>query len=370
MKKTLAAMLAVIIALACFPVAFAEDVTVTTLSENTTYADTTIPANTQLTVAEGVTLTITGTVTVNGIIDNQGTIINKGTLKVNNNIWNSGVIKNDATVVNKANISTNGKGVYATHVVVPATAAEDLYHVQIADNTVINHNTNVSKLYNDTYKLSGQYLGAANTGFDGYVQDGFSLYFTLNFDEVRTDPNKYVVYANGIRVYRDMHVYEVTPEAQAVTVSYSPYVSENLIKQIKIALPSGKGYRVVARGYTLDQAVNQQIDYILADYGTNVEFKVMILDGYHATDALTVTVDGAEKKSDGTFDTPTGDTFGYYHINGINDVEEYRITVLGVQSDESAEKLNGILETIRRVFATIMNVFNQIVNMFKNGLSL
>ena len=176
------------------------------------------------------------------------------------------------------------------------------------------------------------------------------------------DPYKFDVNQNHVgKVNRFRDVYEIKVDQYATSVSYGAYDAAALIKEITIALPAGKGYKVVAHGTTLDQAVTESIDAITVNYGQDLYIRVEILDGYHAN-VLTVTAGGVKLVED---------EYGYFVIRNITstDPDDYKIVVQGIMSNATTDSINGILDMVRRVFATIVEVFNTISSMFRGIFS-
>ena len=171
---------------------------------------------------------------------------------------------------------------------------------------------------------------------------------------------------NGTRVYLDRGLYKITPDDQAITVSYASILDAatmyKYVKTIPIYLPSGEGYRVCAYGDTLDQAVNENIDKTEVNYGSNFYFRVEIFDGWQKSN-ITVTVGGVEVQPD---------KFGYYEITNITDTlaEEgaYEIYVAGVVKDSTQNLIATIMNTIRNVMETIIDMFKTLFGTL--GISL
>lgn len=372
MKKVLSLALAVILAFACIPVAFATDYTdkiagSVTLGAGDVLRDVVIEASAVVNIPETVNVIIPSgsTVVVNGIINNNGTITNRGTLIVNSTVNNAvGTITNEGSIRNKANIYLGETGVLQTKVIVPDTPAADPdhpFHVRVASNVVTE---------DEFFAKPENYYGAADVGANTYVRDGDSLYFTLDFEKEKIDPDKFVVNANGVRVFRDRGAYKLTPAGDAITVSWGDYVEKNLIKKIKINLPYGEGYRVVAYGTTLEQATEENIEYVYVDYGSSVSFRIDVFEGWQNS-VVTLTVGGLDPSAQAEGSDISGpDQYGYYTIRNITDAKAakgaYDIYVSGVVQDSTQNLIMTIFNTIRRVFETIADMFKTLFGSLGN----
>lgn len=389
MKKIIAAVLVVIMALSCIPMSLAADVdyvpangeTLTgtsegkgsiTIKEGVTVSVTSsyeLKKSTAMTIMAGGTLQIaTGaTMTVNGtmVISSEGTIHNEGDLIVNNSIAHSGIIQNagKGAITNYNNI-VGDAGVIQNQIKIPATSAGLKYHVRVCRPDFYPAGSE-SGLYRkdasgEAASINENAFGAADTGVDTYLSNGQSIYFFLEFrdengDLPAIDPAKFVVNANGTRVYLDRGLYKITPTNQAITVSYESILDATTMskyyKTIPIYLPSGEGYRVCAYGKTLDQSVNENIDKIIVNYGSSFYFRVEIFDGWQQSNT-TVTVGGVEVQPD---------KFGYYEITNITDTAAedgaYEIYVAGVVKDSTQNLIATIMNTIRNIMETIIDVF-------------
>ena len=374
MKKVLSLALALILAFSVVPAAFAADINSETISDTRDLADgdtfsgdvtiagtgkVTIPADATVTINPGSTLIVNGNLGVNGEL-----IISAGaTLVANTIIGNAGTISNRGTITNKGNIYSGETGILRTWVSIPATSASDSlhpYHVRVASVDA----TNDDEYFADTDAAYAD--SVTNQGFGGYVNDGNSLYFTLDFDDVAVDPDKFVVNVNGIRLYRDRGAYKLTPDNVALTISYGDYVRKNLLKQIKITLPYGEGYRVVAYGTTLEEATEENIEYVYVDYGTSLSFRVDIFEGWQDSDVV-VTIGGQDPTMVTGGDIAGPDEYGYYTISNITDAKAaegaYDIYVVGVVADETQAMIMRIMNTIRTIIETIMDIFSTFFGM-------
>ena len=386
MKKALSLLLAVVLAFGCMSTAFAADYTGTLTPDengNFQFADgDTISGNVTLdngTIAiipkdATVTLQTNANFIVNGTLINNGTLIlessttsslngtsavisNRAVMTVNSILTNSGKIINKGSINNVNNIYNGEKGVLETMVLVPETRADDEdhpYHVRVAPVGVTE-----DQFKNDPEAAFAD--AAPNQAGTFYVKNGQALFFTLDFDDEAVDPTKFAVYANGVRVYREMNGYQINPTSEAVAITYGDYVRENLLKQIKIKLPYGEGYRVVAYGYTLDQATMENIEYIYADYGSTVSFRVEVYEGWQDSDYM-VTIGGRDPSmGDTTTDYSGPDAYGYYTIRNITDAKAeqgaYDIYVAGVVADETQDMIMRILTAVRQIFETIIDIF-------------
>lgn len=374
MKKVIAMALVFILAFTCIPAASAANYTefaagTTTLEVGDNFGNVTIKSDSVVVIPAGVNAVITAdsTVIVNGTLINNGTITNNGTLIVNSTLQNNaGVIENNGVIRNKSNIYCGENGVIKTLVVVPDTSVADEahpYHVRVASNITTE---------DEFFAKPEDFYGAANAGTRTYVLDGESLYFTINFEKEKIDPDKFVVNANGVRVFRDRGAYKITPDGEAITVSYGDYVEKNLIKKIKIILPYGEGYRVVAYGTTLEEATEENIEYIYVDYGSSVSFRVDVFEGWQNSD-VTLTIGGLDPSAQADGSAISGpDQYGYYTIRDITDKKAasgvYDIYVAGVVKDDTQNLIMTIFNTIRRVFETIQDIFNTLFGGIFSGI--
>ncbi|MBQ6163897.1 MAG: hypothetical protein IJK23_05435 [Clostridia bacterium] len=400
MKKIIALVLVMIMALSCVPMSLAADtdyipangdvlsgtsegkssITINegvTVYVNSTYevktaTSLTIKAGGTLQVNSGATLTLNGTATVS----TQGTVHNEGDIIVNNAVSNAGVFENagKGAITNKGNI-VGDAGLIRNQIVIPSTNAGLKYHVRVcradfydagSENGLYKKNSN-----GEVTAINENSFGAADQGVTTFLNDGQSIYFYLEFrdengDLPQIDPAKFIVNSNGTRVYLDRGLYKLTPDNQAITVSYASILDgttmQKYYKTIPIYLPSGEGYRVVAYGDTLDQAVNENIDKVVVNYGSNFYFRVEIFDGWQQSN-ITVTVGGVEVQPD---------KYGYYEITNITDTlaedGAYDIYVAGVVKDSTQNMLATIMNTIRNIMETIIDVFKTLFGTL--GISL
>ncbi len=386
MKKALSLLLAVVMAFGCMSTAFADTYTDSIASADGTpiqfesgdiiSGNVTLENGTTAIIPQGVTVNVApGTnFIVNGTLINNGTLVlqsgrslsangtgsvisDRAVMTVNSILTNSGTITNEGSIVNPNNIYNGETGILQTLVLVPATKASDAlhpYHVRVAPLTMTE-----DEFKNDPDAAFAN--SAVNVGSDAYVKSGSSLFFTLDFEDEAVDPTKFGVYGNGVRVYREMNGYQVTPVGESVSITYGDYVRENLLKQIKIKLPYGEGYRVVAYGYTLDQATMENIEYIYADYGSTVSFRVEVYQGWQDSDYL-VTIGGQDPSVQADDSLISGpDAYGYYTIRDITDTKAaqgaYDIYVAGVVADETQDMIMRILTAVRQIFETIIDIF-------------
>lgn len=374
MKKVLSLALALILAFSVVPAAFAatytEDFTGTstldngdTISGQVTITPTgfvTVPQGAVVTIAPGASLTVNGNLVVNGEL-----VISAGAMLVANaTVTNTGTVTNDGTISNKNNVYNGETGILRTKVTIPATNPNDSahpYHVRVASTDITTDEAYFADM-DAAYENS-----VLNQGFNGYVKDGDALYFTLDFEDEAVDPDKFVVNVNGIRLYRDRGTYKLIPDNMALAVSYGDYVRKNLLKQIKITLPYGEGYRVVAYGTTLEEATEENIEYVYVDYGTSLSFRVDIFEGWQDSDVV-VTIGGLDPTTQPEGSSISGpDQYGYYTISNITDAKAaegaYDIYVVGVVADETQALIMRIMNTIRTIIETIMDIFNSFFGM-------
>lgn len=400
MKKIIATVLVVLMALSCMPVVMAaspyvpsngeslsgtsegkssitinEGVTVTVpdsyeLKKNTSL---TINAGGTLQIAAGATLTVNGTV----LISEEGIIHNEGDMILNNTVASSGVIENagKGSISNKGRISGDA-GMIRNQVVIPNTNVGLKYHVRVCrpDFYAVGSEGGLYKKDSggEATGINENAFGAEDTGVTTYLNDGQSIYFYLVFKDEngeampQIDPAKFIVNANGTKVTLDRGLYKITPDNQAIKVDYVSILDATTInkylKTIPIYLPSGEGYRVCAYGKTLDQSVNENIDKIVVNYGSDFYFRVEIFDGWQQSN-ITVTIGGLEVQPD---------KFGYYEIANITDTlaEEgaYEIYVAGVVKDSTQNMIATIMNTIRNIMETIIDVFKTLFGTL--GISL
>ncbi len=374
MKKVLSLALALILAFSVVPAAFAathtENFTDTRtlddgdiISGQVTITPTgfvTVPQGAVVTIAPGASLTVNGNLVVNGEL-----VISAGAMLVANaTVTNTGTVTNDGTISNKNNVYNGETGILRTKVTIPATNPNDSahpYHVRVASTDITTDEAYFADM-DAAYENS-----VLNQGFNGYVKDGDALYFTLDFEDEAVDPDKFVVNVNGIRLYRDRGTYKLIPDNMALAVSYGDYVRKNLLKQIKITLPYGEGYRVVAYGTTLEEATEENIEYVYVDYGTSLSFRVDIFEGWQDSDVV-VTIGGLDPTTQPEGSSISGpDQYGYYTISNITDAKAaegaYDIYVVGVVADETQALIMRIMNTIRTIIETIMDVFSTFFGM-------
>lgn len=363
MKRTLALILAAVLLLVALPISvsaadinISSDVTnaVTIASGSRAYITRNITIRTQgsITVAAGAELYINPgvTVTVNGYINNFGTIYNKG------------------TIANKGNVQTDpaGTGMLKHFVTIPASYDASAYTVLYCIN--LNHIWDDFFDNIDDYNANTEHYYASNSaGFSDYVQDGYTVYFTLLFNQPKIDPYKFEVNAGGARLIRDRGVYAITA-GNAVNVTYGTYNASALIKQIKIALPSGDGYRVVCYGTSLEQAVQDAIDFVWVDYGSTLSFRVEVFEGWQDSN-IVVTIGGLDPSAQAADASIAGpDTYGYYEIRNITDkkaaTNAYEINVAGVVSDDTQNLIKSIMKFIQDIFQTIKEIFSAFFELF------
>jgi|LSQX01.2.fsa_nt_gb hypothetical protein len=354
MKKVLSIALAVIMLFSVIPfVGIAADVTwdqdlndpVTIEAGQTAIVNGNIRlnSNAHITVAQGGRILINPNCSIDcykGLINNYGTIENKGTIHKKESISDMG-----------------GQGTLKHWVEVPNPADGAKYHLL----------TNISGEVNiiDGFDLDWATYNAeapeteyySEEPVSAYFDDGSQIFFTLIFDEAKVDPYKFQVMAGGNVIDRDSGVYRIVV-GNAVTVSYGSYNEAQLIKQIKINLPSGEGYRCVAYGTSTEQAVQDAIDTVYIDYGTNLRFRVAVFEGWQESQ-LTVTVGGIEQEPD---------SYGYYLIENVTDIGEkakaYEIVVKGVVSDEMQNILKSVFNFIQQIFQTFKEIFQSFAELF------
>ncbi len=388
MKKIISTVLAMILVLSCVPFAFAADTytpadgealtgtsdgkeTVRILAGRTvSIADSyEIRTNTNLIVDADATLRIPADaqLIVNGtmLISANGLVHNEGDFIVNSAISNAGIVENavKGAIQNKENI-TGKDSVIKNEVYIPDTNEGLMYHVRVCrpDFYAVGSEGGLYRkdANGEATALNESAFGGKDTGVRTYLVDGQSIYFYLEYSMdgealPAIDPAKFVVNANGTRVNYDRGLYKVTPDNQAVTVSYESRLDAanmyKFYKTIPIYLPAGEGYRVVAYGTTLDQAANEEIDKIVVNYGSDFYFRVEVFDGWQQSN-ITVTVGGLEVQPD---------KFGYYEISNITDAGAedgaYEIYVAGVVKDSTQNLIASIMNTIRNIMETIIDVF-------------
>lgn len=398
MKKSLSLLLAVILAFSCVLPVFAEekntftpmqvlaagDVVYGKIDNGTSVSTPTVSFDQRPATDEKVKFAISeakeeyvsvkenDTLTVEGILYNEGVLYipEKSTLNIQGRVVNNGVIINDGKISDIKLITQGEDSAIFTKVVVPEPKAIESYGKVMYSVSVANEGTTIDQIF-ENGKLDEIYFKDGNEANQTrYIKNDQAMIFRLKFNEAKIDPAKFQVMGNGITLKYDRGVYAVSPVNQAVEVKYGPYVEKNLIKKIKIPLPYGKGYRVVAYGTTLDEATNENIEFAYVDYGSNLSFRVEILEGYENSD-VSVFIGGLDPSTQGEDSYISGpDEFGYYTIKNITDTDfaknNYEIEVVGVVPDETASLIRSIMQSIRRIFETIADIFKTFIDIFKD----
>ncbi|MCR5689782.1 MAG: hypothetical protein K6G71_05975 [Clostridiales bacterium] len=371
MKKTISVILAVLMAISVFTLgAYAIDagvtvddngnITIAGAGSYTIDADYTIPSDNNLTVQANGTL-----------------VIGEGvTLKVNGLLVNSGIIENHGTIVNVGNVVTVGDGAIYDYITLPANTSEAykvyyfneylndletpttidaIQHVNYDNRAAVAESVAINPVNNEI----------TDTPYTRRVKEGDTLYFTLVLNETYEKYDPYQIEVKNTltsdRIVRDGGVYAITAAKTAVNISYG---APTKLKQIRITLPHGDGYRVCAYGMTLEEAARYddtaaEIKYATVNYGDNFSFRVEVLEGYHKTDSFVLTIGGRSV-------TPNDE--GYYTITNVTDTaaaaNKYKIAVAGIMSDAQEERFNSILNMLKNILSMIKEVFQTIVDMF------
>lgn len=423
MKKVLSLCLAVLMAFTCLVPALAADlatfndkdtvsagtvvsgmigsgVTVT-ISKKDDVALPTLSSDVEKFMSNGFSADNVVLVKNNDMLTVEGTLINNGILVipadaklvVSGSIMNTGVIINQGTIVNVKNIYNGERGSIYTQVIVPNT--EKIPNIGPNEGPEGTRKYEVFVSDRKGYEIDDLFTNADPTGQKVeltlndelftkggqtvYVKNDESVYLLLQFlinadnlelgEDKKIDPAKFVVRGNGVALPLDRGVYKIAPVDRAITITYGDYIEKNLLKSIKIPLPSGKGYRVVAYGVTLEEATEENIEFAYVDYGSNLNFRIEVFEGYKNSD-ITVTVGGLDPTVQPENSYVSGpDKFGYYTIKNITDEDaadgKYEINVVGIVPDETANMIMTIMNTIRRIFETISDIFKTFIDMFR-----
>ena len=209
MKKIIAVLLVMVMALSCVPMSLAADAyepadgavltgtseghsSIRILEGRTVKVSGSyeLKKNTPLTIDAGGTLEILadGKLTVNGtaLVSEEGIIHNEGSLILNNSVANSGVIENagKGSITNKGRISGDA-GTLRNEVKIPNTNAGLMYHVRVcrpdfyaagSEGGLYRNNSN-----GEATGINDNAFGAEDTGVTTYLNEGQSIYFYLIF---------------------------------------------------------------------------------------------------------------------------------------------------------------------------------------------
>lgn len=410
MKKTIAILLACIMLIGCAPImSFAAN---TTINEDGTLSTPLVVAsgdkltvssvwtlNAPLTINEGATLEVAegGYIT----IATNGQIINNGTITVEKNAAihskGAGTGEKDAPVINGetgvVNLNSGSyfcieRGTYAynkgtinnidrmtingtlNHWVnypqnasVTYTKTEMWNRTEPTVNFTVKH-VNDGDLESDTgYTVANNYK-TEGIASGGWCEHGVKEYILISPDEGIgdwVDTGRMQLVVNGTvfdsseRIDNDRGVFTIIPVG-SMDITIRSFNYKDIVKLFEIVLPRNEGYYVKAK--------DGEVDKITVEYGKTFSFTVVLNEEYSKSDFYAY--------ANGVYLEP--DQYGYFDVTGPivdysmaqtggvqNDIS---ITIMGVQSNASAEKSNSIINFIKQIFDTIQSIFGYFTDLF------
>lgn len=409
MKKTIAILLACIMLISCAPIlSFAADTTITesgTLTEPLVIAsgDTLTIKSTwtlaaPLTINEGAALVVEAggwlTVAPGGQLINNGTI----TVETKGGIQSagSGTGEADASFINgesgEVNLAKNSffrieRGTYAYNkgkiknidrmtvdgtlnhwIVYPQDWSATYKATEMWDRTAktvrftVEH-VNDGDLDSDTgYTVASNYKAVPSSG--GWCEHGVKEYILITPEDGAgdwVDTGRMQLVVNGSvfdtseRIDNDRGVFTITP-VDSMEISIRSYSYKEIVKLFEIELPRTEGYYVKAK--------DGEVDSITVEYGKTFSFTVVLSEEYDKSDFYAY--------ANGVYLEP--DQYGYFDITGpIVDYsmlpsggvqEDISITIMGVQSNASAEQANSIINFVKEIFDIIQSIFSYFGDLF------
>lgn len=410
MKKAIAILLALVMLMSCAPVmAFAEDSAIT--SSGTLEADYTVSSGDKLTVSA--TWTVAAILTVEAgatlVIEENGflSIAGTGRLVNNGNI----VVKKNGAILSKGNgTGENGSSFYngetgsvtlnngsyfsierntyaynkgTINNIDRMTITGSLFHfIQYPQNWSVTYkntemwnrkettvdftveHVNDSNLVAELdYLTASNYVGVPGSG--GWCEHGVKEYILItpedgDGDWVDTGRMKLVVngtvFDTAERIDNDRGVFTIIPVG-SMNISILSDNYKDIVKLYDILLPRTEGYYV--------QSKDGHVDEVTVEYGKTFSFSVVLNEEYDKSEPY-VYVNGVAL---------TPDEFNYFDITGpivdytmaqVGGVQnDISITVMGVSSNESQEKMSGIVNFIKQIFDTIMSFFSYFGDLFE-----
>ena len=417
MKKTIAALLACIMIIACFPftVLAAETITEDDMWKTATTINDTITIKASVTVTDVLTnrgnIIIDGGALIftgNGRLYNEGTVsvVNKGTLEFkglgeNENtatLYNAkgGVISfankttgsigenskafNYGDIVNRE--AMNVDGTLQHNITIPASYTLNFDYRETWNRLETSVKFEVSYYMYQPGDTDDAYTNVekfkvCSTKTDVLVHDGDKLFIMIT-PKIKEDNTGIWVDASRIKIKAEKTIHEVTtvldtknPEANrileyggvfTVTPSNSFEVEvatkkyKDLVKIFDITLPRTEAYYVITD--------NNEVDRVDVEFGKTLSFRVVLEEEYDKSDVYVYVNSLYQEPAD----------YGYYRIsgplmsNGFDTTggvqDDLTITVMGVTSNESQEQLSGIVAMLQEIFSIIKEIFSYFTSIF------
>ncbi len=372
MKKTLSVVLAVIMALCCFPfAAFADGSVVYDTSAQFTRSDElvsgttyTIKSGTTMTVPSGMTLYIPTSATViveqgaKLIVNGYITILDGGYLYVYGNLKGGGRI--------------GGSGEAYCQYRFPSVASQGLTKSdgtsRVEISYAVSENGNAYEDLNNALKFTS----IPDNGGDVMVPLNQYIYIKAHIiepveNEDKFDDSLLNVYAEGVGVKFEQGSHS-TQIGSSADVTYGTWTTDNdFLSKFKIYLPTGTGYTVYGRNGEQSAFTDKTVTL---KYGQSFSFKVEIEDEYDMSQYEVYIYNGygwtgydtTELLKDISPAQP--DEYGYYNIDCIKG--DTTIYVVGVVKNETITLIGDILSMIRSIFETIKGFFEQLFGSLGN----
>ena len=428
MKKTIAALLACIMIIACAPF--------TALAASSTVSG--MESWGEKTIAEGDTVTITGTVTISGKVTNQGAIVVDGGALI---VANAGCLHNEGTVT----VKSNKNGVKGS-VMFNGTGTATLYNqkngvISIASNCsgiigenstaynygdIVNcdritiegellHNVTIPASYTldfswrDTWNRQdtsvrfdvSYYMYEPGDTDDAYTNiDNFKKYpcdtktevlvpdgeklFVMITPKIGADGTGEWVDASRIKIKAEKTTHEVTtildtrsPNAVRI-LEYGGVFTITPSNAFEIEVTTKK-YQDLVKIFDIalprTEAYyvitdNNTVDRVDIEFGDTLSFRVVLEEEYDKSDVYVYVNSLYQEPAD----------YGYYRISGplMSDgfataggvQDDLTITVMGVTSNESQEQLSGIVAMLQEIFSIIKEIFSYFTSIFDGFGSL
>ena len=427
MKKTIAALLACIMIIACVPF--------TALAASETISGVEM-WDTSKTIAQGDTITITGTVTVSNTVTNRGAIVIEGGSLI---IAGAGRLYNEGTVTVKANkngtkgsIMFNGTGTDANSATL-YNAKNGVISIASTCTGIIGENStayNYGDIVNsDLINIEGELLhnvtipGSYSLDFD-YRETWNRLPTTVRFDvsyymyEPGDTDDAYTNIDNFKKYPCDTKTDVLVPDGEKLFVMITPKIgadgtgewvdasrikikaektthevttildtkSENAVRILEYGgvftvTPSNsfeievatKKYQDLVKIFdiTLPRTEayyvitdNNDVDRVDVEFGDTLSFRVVLEEEYDKSDVYVYVNSLYQEPAD----------YGYYRISGplMSDgfataggvQDDLTITVMGVTSNESQEQMSGIVAMLQEIFSIIKEIFSYFTSIF------
>lgn len=352
MKKALALVLSVLLAMGTLAVAASANTITYTASKKYTSSNE-IVAGDEYIIPDGITMTVPSDVTLyipsgatltveeGGVLTVYGTIV----------VLDGGKLIVKGTINHATNVSTEGSNAIATAAVtIPAIADYMASSVTFTPTVKFSYYANSDGVKHTADVTAGDTVNA---------QLGTEMSVIVTIAETEYDPAYMTVYADGVKVdYVQGKCPMKVTDAHKITFEKAQN-NADFYKDCKILLPTGKGYEAVGRNGEMTEDGT-----VLIKYGTYFSFRLDIDEDYDRSDIDLYIYDGYgyfNLDTDNGYladkEALTPDADGYYtiYVDGDKTVQ-----VEGAVSNEALGTVTGIMDIIKNIMDMITSFLQKI----------